>query len=301
MTVYSYLIRQHGYISSSEISSYSPRHASTCKQLGTAKHLQEPLSATFLSLPTKKPLNRSAYWKIPFADWLSACVSGAYCSAFPRQVAPAPSKFLPPRNRCCAQAKNLTAGTSLETSGADIVSPFLFFFFFFHTSTSLFIFPSSATSASCLVPASRFLRPFRLLDFCADHRKATFPSVSPSTVSWSHQTITTTRTEPSRSIDQRNMSFSSLVQELSLRDANSARRPGPAPSVSTFDDRASHVSRAMSGYASTAATSVSIAGDIGSQLHGGYFHPLARSWQSERQLTKVRGDSQQFGVISVFY
>ncbi|OTA07619.1 porphobilinogen synthase-like protein [Trichoderma parareesei] len=84
------------------------------------------------------------------------------------------------------------------------------------------------------------------------------------------------------------MSFSSLVQELSLRDANSARRPGPAPSVSTstFDDRASHISRTMSGYASTAATSVSISGDIGSQLHGGYFHPLARSWQSERQLTK---------------
>lgn len=40
-------------------------------------------------------------------------------------------------------------------------------------------------------------------------------------------------------------------------------------------------------YASTAATSVSISGDISSQLHGGYFHPLARSWQAERQLTKV--------------
>lgn len=39
-------------------------------------------------------------------------------------------------------------------------------------------------------------------------------------------------------------------------------------------------------YASTAATSVSISGDIGSQLHGGYYHPLARSWQAERQLTK---------------
>lgn len=39
-------------------------------------------------------------------------------------------------------------------------------------------------------------------------------------------------------------------------------------------------------YASTAATSVSIAGDISSQLHGGYHHPLARSWQAERQLTK---------------
>jgi hypothetical protein len=85
------------------------------------------------------------------------------------------------------------------------------------------------------------------------------------------------------------MSFSSLVQDLSLRDSNGARRPqipGPRSSVSTLDDRASHVSRAMS-YTSTAATSVSISGDISSQLHGGYFHPLARSWQAERQLTKV--------------
>ncbi|KAG5753092.1 hypothetical protein H9Q69_008411 [Fusarium xylarioides] len=84
------------------------------------------------------------------------------------------------------------------------------------------------------------------------------------------------------------MSFSSLVQDLSLRDSNGARRPqipGPRSSVSTLDDRASHVSRAMS-YTSTAATSVSISGDISSQLHGGYFHPLARSWQAERQLTK---------------
>lgn len=40
-------------------------------------------------------------------------------------------------------------------------------------------------------------------------------------------------------------------------------------------------------YASTAATSVSISGDISSQLHGGYAHPLARQWQAERQLTKV--------------
>lgn len=83
------------------------------------------------------------------------------------------------------------------------------------------------------------------------------------------------------------MSFSSLVQDLSLRDSNSARRPAPPPSMSTVDDRTSHISRAMS-YTSTAATSVSIAGDISSQLHGGYFHPLARSWQAERQLTKVR-------------
>lgn len=86
------------------------------------------------------------------------------------------------------------------------------------------------------------------------------------------------------------MSFSSLVQDLSLRE-NTAGRPnrGAASAASTMDDRtsrASHVSRAMS-YASTAATSVSISGDISSQLHGGYCHPLARSWQAERQLTKV--------------
>ncbi|KAK0669012.1 putative delta-aminolevulinic acid dehydratase [Cercophora samala] len=83
------------------------------------------------------------------------------------------------------------------------------------------------------------------------------------------------------------MSFSSLVQDLSLRDSGVARRRGDA-SVSTVNDaasRTSHISRAMS-YASTAATSVSIAGDISSQLHAGYSHPLARSWQAERQLTK---------------
>ncbi|KAI0811970.1 hypothetical protein GGR55DRAFT_688050 [Xylaria sp. FL0064] len=84
------------------------------------------------------------------------------------------------------------------------------------------------------------------------------------------------------------MSFSSLVQDLSIRDGNSSRRRAPgagAPSVSTVDDRTSHISRAMS-YASTAATSVSISGDISSQLHGGYHHPLARAWQADRQLTK---------------
>jgi porphobilinogen synthase len=87
------------------------------------------------------------------------------------------------------------------------------------------------------------------------------------------------------------MSFSSLVQDLSLRNGETPRRPGlDGASVSTIGDRASHVSRAMS-YASTAATSVSISGDISSQLHGGYFHPLARSWQAERQLTKVRSSS----------
>jgi hypothetical protein len=83
------------------------------------------------------------------------------------------------------------------------------------------------------------------------------------------------------------MSFSSLVQDLALRDSPAPRRPRGDVSVSSIDDRVSHISRGMS-YASTTATSVSISGDISSQLHGGYHHPLARSWQAERQLTKVR-------------
>src|SRR5437763_4290723 len=82
------------------------------------------------------------------------------------------------------------------------------------------------------------------------------------------------------------MSFASLVQDLTLRDQATARRQRGTASASTMDDRASQISRAMS-YTSTAATSVSISGEISSQLHGGYFHPLARSWQAERQLTKV--------------
>jgi porphobilinogen synthase len=76
------------------------------------------------------------------------------------------------------------------------------------------------------------------------------------------------------------MSFSNLVSDLAFRDA--------------YDDRSSQISHARSqatarSYTSTAATSVSISGDISSQLHAGYSHPLTRSWQAERQLTKVRG------------
>src|SRR5579871_1613866 len=83
------------------------------------------------------------------------------------------------------------------------------------------------------------------------------------------------------------MSFSSLVQDLSFRDASTDRRLARGiSSASTIDDGESHVSKTRS-YASTSATSVSISGDISSQLHGGYCHPLARSWQAERQLTKV--------------
>lgn len=68
------------------------------------------------------------------------------------------------------------------------------------------------------------------------------------------------------------MSFSSLVSDIAYRNPV---RP----------DLRSQVSEARS-YASTAATSVSISGDIKSQLHGGYSHPLSRAWQAERQLTK---------------
>lgn len=71
------------------------------------------------------------------------------------------------------------------------------------------------------------------------------------------------------------MSFSTLVSDLTYRDRNGS-----------VDDKRSVLSRAKS-YASTAATSVSVTGDIASQLHGGYSHPLARVWQAERQLTKV--------------
>jgi hypothetical protein len=79
------------------------------------------------------------------------------------------------------------------------------------------------------------------------------------------------------------MSFSSLVSDIAYR-------------TSEKDDMRSQLSRARS-YASTAATSVSISGDISSQLHGGYSHPLARAWQAERQLTKVRNDVPLYSAI----
>ncbi|KAI9849297.1 MAG: Aminolevulinate dehydratase [Sclerophora amabilis] len=69
------------------------------------------------------------------------------------------------------------------------------------------------------------------------------------------------------------MSFSSLVSDMTFKDSDHS------------SSNRSQLSRARS-YASTTATSVSISGDISSQLHGGYNHPLARSWQAERQLTK---------------
>ncbi|MCJ1246071.1 Aminolevulinate dehydratase [Trapelia coarctata] len=77
------------------------------------------------------------------------------------------------------------------------------------------------------------------------------------------------------------MSFSTLVSDLSFRDTDHDGNKNPSKKSSM--SRAASYARS---YASTAATSVSISGDISSQLHGGYSHPLTRSWQAERQLTK---------------
>ncbi|KAK2735973.1 Aminolevulinate dehydratase [Myotisia sp. PD_48] len=70
------------------------------------------------------------------------------------------------------------------------------------------------------------------------------------------------------------MSFSTLVSDIPFRD-------------SQVDERNSVISRGLrSNVAGSTATSVSISGNISSQLHAGYSHPLAREWQSEKQLTK---------------
>lgn len=76
------------------------------------------------------------------------------------------------------------------------------------------------------------------------------------------------------------MSFSTLVTDIAFRDHdNDEQLQRPSLVSSSIKSRAGS-------YVSTAATSVSISGDISSQLHGGYSHPLAREWQAERQLTK---------------
>ncbi|KAJ5589517.1 hypothetical protein N7537_012195 [Penicillium hordei] len=77
------------------------------------------------------------------------------------------------------------------------------------------------------------------------------------------------------------MSFSNLVSDIAFRDTR-------------VDDGSSQISHARShrshatarSYTSTAATSVSISGEVSSQLHSGYSHPLTRAWQADRQLTK---------------
>jgi hypothetical protein len=87
----------------------------------------------------------------------------------------------------------------------------------------------------------------------------------------------------SRPLSHSTMSFSNLVSDIAFRDAR-------------MDDGSSQISHARShrshatarSYASTAATSVSISGEVSSQLHSGYSHPLTRAWQADRQLTKVR-------------
>ncbi|KAL8854733.1 MAG: hypothetical protein Q9221_000515 [Calogaya cf. arnoldii] len=80
------------------------------------------------------------------------------------------------------------------------------------------------------------------------------------------------------------MSFSTLVSDLAFRD-----RGHPTDVNGSTISKPSAISRNVSyarSSASTNATSVSISGDISSQLHGGYSHPLSRAWQADRQLTK---------------
>lgn len=81
------------------------------------------------------------------------------------------------------------------------------------------------------------------------------------------------------------MSFSNLVSDIAYRDRDRdglTNNDGPR-SVMSRGSRTASYARSV---AST-ATSVSISGDIRSQLHGGYGHVLTRAWQAERQLTKV--------------
>ncbi|KAL8736608.1 MAG: hypothetical protein Q9181_002331 [Wetmoreana brouardii] len=80
------------------------------------------------------------------------------------------------------------------------------------------------------------------------------------------------------------MSFSTLVSDLAFRDREHTNaQNGSAISKPSQMSRTASSARS---YASTNATSLSISGDISSQLHGGYGHPLSRTWQAERQLTK---------------
>lgn len=85
------------------------------------------------------------------------------------------------------------------------------------------------------------------------------------------------------------MSFSSLVQDIAFRDPSQQNPRASGSTINSNTDAQSTISRRSQArsYTSTAATSVSIAGDISSQLHAGYSHPLSRAWQAERQLTKV--------------
>ncbi|KAL8711354.1 MAG: hypothetical protein Q9220_004251 [cf. Caloplaca sp. 1 TL-2023] len=80
------------------------------------------------------------------------------------------------------------------------------------------------------------------------------------------------------------MSFSTLVSDLAFRDRDQhSDKNGSAISKPSQISRNGSYARS---YGSTSASSVSISGDVASQLHGGYSHPLARAWQAERQLTK---------------
>jgi hypothetical protein len=109
-----------------------------------------------------------------------------------------------------------------------------------------------------------------------DHTFNCPSSLIPRPLSFSVSNLSLPLSYQSLSSQLATMSFSSLVSDIAYRS-------------SERDEVRSQLSRAKS-YASTAATSVSIAGDISSQLHGGYSHPLSRAWQAERQLTKASSD-----------
>ena len=82
------------------------------------------------------------------------------------------------------------------------------------------------------------------------------------------------------------MSFSRLVSDIAFKDReNRPESEQEQRSIVSHGSRAQSYARSVA--ASTTATSVSISGEITSQLHAGYGHPLSRSWQAERQLTKV--------------
>lgn len=127
------------------------------------------------------------------------------------------------------------------------------------------------------LPIDHLLRP-SVLDFCV-HPLSKEP-IHPSDLQYCKRS-SSPKTLGHTSSAVFVMSFSTLVSDIAFRDSDPTTRPKrPSPqSISGSYARS---------YVSTTATSVSISGDISSQLHGGYSHPLTRSWQAERQLTKVR-------------
>lgn len=129
----------------------------------------------------------------------------------------------------------------------------------------------------------RLSQPIRVADIHLIHLILGLPLPLNSTFGSSKVVPCTYLHLPSSLSLSQDMSFSNLVSDIAFRDAR-------------VDDGSSQISHARShrshatarSYTSTAATSVSISGEVSSQLHSGYSHPLTRAWQADRQLTKVR-------------